>query len=184
MRKNENIWLIISLALISIFLLFPAEKSYAWGSSRSSGSDSYSGETSYSSGSTDYDSSYGGRGGTLTEDDCRNCHENLDYFPQLVDTNPGKHHILVGLHIPSWTIAPYGNAGENYDCFSCHTVDQTDDLEFQASVIRDCLQCHPVRTVTGYSGNVHHETPTARARRCGVCHDWGWSGGGSTGYGR
>jgi len=183
MNDNKNLWLIISVALISSMLLFPAARLYAWGSSDRSGYNSYSGGTSDSSGSGWTDDTDGGWGGSLTEDDCRNCHGDLDRFPQLIDTNPDKHHILLGLQIPSWTIAPDGMPGENYECLSCHTIDQTDDFVFQISVIRDCLQCHPIQTVTGYRSNVHHQTPTAQARQCGACHGWGWNGGGSTGYG-
>lgn len=183
MNKINNLWLAVPLVLIAVTLLFPAQKVFAWGSS--SYGSGYDSSSRYSSGSS-YNGSndtYGGWGGSLTEDDCRNCHEDLKRFPQLEDTNPDKHHILVGLNIPWWTVAPYGNSGEDYDCFSCHSVDQIDDSVFEIPVIRDCLECHPSRTVTGYSGNVHHQTPTARARQCGACHGWGSYGGSSSGYG-
>jgi hypothetical protein len=177
MKENKNLLLIISVALFSAMLLFPVAKVYAWGSSDSRWDDGYSGGSSDHSDSSWHDDTDGGWGGSLTEDDCRNCHEDLDRFPQLVDTNPDKHHILVGLQIPSWSIAPYGIPGENYECLSCHSVEQTEDMLFEISVIRDCLQCHPIQTVTGSprSENVHHMTETYRQRRCNDCHSiLGW----------
>lgn len=177
MKKNKNLWLIISVAFISATLLFPVAKVYAWGSSDSSWDDGYSGGWSDHSDSSWDDGTDGGWGRSLTEDDCRNCHEDLDRFPQLVDTNPDKHHILVGLQIPSWSIAPYGIPGENYACLSCHSVEQTEEMLFEISVIKDCLQCHPIQTVTGSprSENVHHMTETYRQRRCNDCHSiLGW----------
>jgi hypothetical protein len=173
MKSRKKLWFVLSMSIVSVALLLPAAEVFAWGSS------SYS-SRSYSDygGDGSSDSSYDSYGGSLTEDDCRNCHEDLNRFPQLEDTNPDKHHILVGLLIPSWTKAPYGNPGEIYECLSCHAVNQTDNSVFEITVTRDCLECHPSRTVTGYRDNVHHDTPTAR-RDCGACHGWN-----SSGYGR
>jgi hypothetical protein len=183
--KNKKIILLsITTAIFTATLLLSSVDASAWGSSESS---SYDGGTWGSSGSSysdtssgsswdDGSSGSGGWGGSLTEEDCRICHENLDRFPQLQDINPDKHHLLVGLEIPSSTIAPYGNPGENYECTSCHAVEQFNDV-FQIAVERDCLQCHPIQTVTGSprSENVHHMTETYRQRRCNDCHSiLGW----------
>ena len=138
--------------------------------------------------------------GEPTEDQCRNCHDNLTQFPMLLHRNPDRHHLLVGELIPplSQSKAPDAPAvapGEPYQCTSCHTF--TFNPSTGASVLdpefRDCLQCHPVWRVTGSpmggsGNNVHHETATFAARNCSVCHNnggyMGGDGGGGGGGGR
>ncbi len=174
MKKKKILLSSLTTAIFLAILLISTVDANAWGSSRSYSSD---GNTWSSSGSSWNDSSYGGWGGSLTEEDCRRCHENLDRFPQLQDFNPDKHHLLVGLEIPWSTIAPYGVSGDYYECTSCHVVEQFNDVDFQINVERDCLECHPIQTVTGSprSDNVHHMTETYRQRRCNDCHSiLGW----------
>lgn len=114
-------------------------------------------------------SSYGGGDPVITEKDCRLCHEDLQRFPGLKNTNPDKHHLLLGKEILQPTIAPYVTGGYKYECLSCHNIEQTDVTGYQTSVIRDCLQCHPIKTVSGSPGteNVHHKLSSYR---CSNCH--------------
>lgn len=183
MKKKKILLSSITIAIFLATLLISSVDAGAWGSSGSYSNDgdtwdsSGSSHTGHSSGSNWNDDSHGGWGGSLTEEDCRICHENLDLFPQLQDINPDKHHLLVGLEIPSSTISPYGTPGDYYECLSCHAVEQVDDFNFQITVERDCLLCHPIQTVTGSprSENVHHMTETYRQGRCDDCHDiLGW----------
>jgi hypothetical protein len=186
MKKYNYLLYIFAVAFISAAMLFVSDEAFAWSSSYSSSGGGWGGSSGSSSGSSSSgwgggsDGGWGGGSGSLTEEDCRLCHENLDRFPQLEDINPDKHHLLVGLEIPKSTVAPFGFPGELYECTSCHAVEQTDDMNFQIEVIRDCLQCHPIETVTGSprSQNVHHRTQTFFQGRCNACHSViGWGGG-------
>jgi len=142
-------------SLFTAALLFTPVNAEAWGSSGNS----------WESEGTSW-----GSGGSITEDDCRFCHEDLDRFPRLINTNPDKHHLFVGKEIPQTTIAPYATSSNNYECLSCHIIEQTDVTDFQISVERDCLQCHPIKTVSGSprSDNVHHDL---LYYRCNDCHN-------------
>lgn len=168
MRRSTG-GLATALILLAFTLAWPISRAEAWGS----GSwGSYSGDSYGSWDGTNY-------GGTPTEAQCRVCHEDLKRFPLLKYRNPDKHHLLLGSKIPSPTIAPNGIPGQTYQCLSCHTGQQIGS-SFQIDVVRNCLQCHPARTVTGSprSENVHHRTDTYRQFRCSVCHsDWGGSWG-------
>ncbi len=122
--------------------------------------------------------------GPPTEEQCRSCHDDLNQFPMLDDTNSNRHHILTGTPIPPlWESkapdAPGGVSGDPYQCQSCHNT-------HMVVAIRDCLQCHPVWRVTGHPRrgyNVHHETETFQRRQCNVCHNRGGSSGGMGGRG-
>lgn len=180
--KKKKIILAAGITTIfcSAFWYFTPTDAFSWGSS------SYS--SSYSSSSSSYDSSRSstsssysswGSGSSLTEDDCRECHENLDRFTLLKYENPDKHHLLVKETIPYNTIAPDGSPGEEYECFSCHSIEEDIEGNFKINVERDCLQCHPLNSVTGAprSSNVHHMSETYRRFSCNICHSiigWGW----------
>jgi hypothetical protein len=123
----------------------------------------------YSSLSSDGMNGYRGPDSVITEKDCRLCHEDLPRFPRLKNTNPDKHHLFLGKDIQQPTSAPYITSGYKYECLSCHNIEQTDVMNFQTSVIRDCLQCHPIKTVSGSprTENVHHKLSSYR---CSDCH--------------
>lgn len=125
--------------------------------------------STYSSSSSYGGSSYGGGDPVITEKDCRLCHEDLPRFPGLKNTNPDKHHLLLGKEIAQPTIAPYVTGGYKYECLSCHNIERTVVTGYQTSVIRDCLQCHPIKTVSGSPGteNDHHKLSSYR---CSNCH--------------
>ncbi len=111
-----------------------------------------------------------------TEAECRLCHEDRDSFPLLTHTNPDKHHLLVDSVIEEPVIAPYGVAGEVYECVSCHALSWSDSLySYTVELTRDCLECHPVETITGNprSDNVHHMTDTFDQFHCFACHSSG-----------
>lgn len=107
--------------------------------------------------------------GIPTTAECRICHDDLDRFPMLEDTNARLHHNLIGTVIPGLDEstapdAPGAVPGEDYGCLSCHDMNFISDYE-------DCLQCHPVWIVTGPPGrgdNVHHDT--FEHSNCGICH--------------
>ena len=109
--------------------------------------------------------------GAPSEDQCRNCHEDLTNFPMLNDSNPNKHHLLIGTDIIQPTAPPNTVLGDYYTCLTCHPV-----VDYNVSITRDCLQCHLVETVTGSpmrqgDSNRHHQTDTFANRDCGVCHN-------------
>ncbi len=122
--------------------------------------------------------------GPPTEEQCRSCHDDLNQFPMLNDTNANRHHVLIGTPIPPlWeSKAPDafgGVAGDPYQCQSCHDIHLLE-------TVRNCLQCHPEWRVTGNpmrGYNVHHETETFQNRQCNVCHNRGGSSGGGGGMG-
>jgi hypothetical protein len=156
MKKKNMVMTSITVFLFSATLFFTLYDAGAWGSSGSSWS---------------YDPR-GGWGDSTGEVDCLRCHGDLDRFPLLQYENPNKHHLLVGQEIPLSTIVPYETSGDTYECLSCHAIEQPDDMTYQISVERNCLQCHPASTVTGgpRSDNLHHDL---RNYRCNDCHGWG-----------
>ncbi len=134
----------------------------------------------------------GGGGGMMsifdgfpTEAECRNCHEDLERFPQLEIVNPDRHHRLIGTPIPDprqskAPDAPGGTPGEPYECTSCHEFVWDDtQTTYTLKPFRDCLQCHPVYVITGnpmMGTNVHHQTETFLQRNCRACHGRGMGG--------
>ncbi|MFH1214909.1 MAG: multiheme c-type cytochrome [Pseudomonadota bacterium] len=160
MKKKKMLVTSITIALFSGALFFAPDDAGAWGSSSSSWSDRSS---SSWSGDSYQDS---------TIEVCLRCHGDLDRFPRFQYENPDKHHLLVGHVIPRSTIAPYETFSDNYECLTCHALEQIDEMTYQVSVERNCLQCHPVSTVTGSprSDNLHHDL---RNYRCNDCHGWG-----------
>ncbi|MBA3007999.1 MAG: hypothetical protein KKB91_04830 [Proteobacteria bacterium] len=150
------------ITLFSTTLFFAHVAAAATRSSTNSSSSSYGGG-SYGGGG------YGGGDRAIIEKDCRLCHEDLPRFPGLKNTNPDKHHFLLGKEIAQPTIAPYVTGGYKYECLSCHNIERTVVTGYQTSVIRDCLQCHPIKTVSGSPGaeNVHHKLSSYR---CSNCH--------------
>ncbi len=123
--------------------------------------------------------------GFPTEAECRNCHEDLERFPQLEMPNPDRHHLLNGTPIPDPSQskapdAPGGIPGEPYECTSCHEFVWDDtQTHYTLKPFRDCLQCHPVYVITGSpmrSTNVHHQTETFWQRNCRACHGRGMGG--------
>lgn len=113
--------------------------------------------------------------GAPSEDQCRACHEDLTNFPMLGDINPNKHHLLIGTDIIQPTAPPNTVLGDYYTCTTCHPF-----VDYNVTILRDCLQCHLVETVTGSpmrqgDSNRHHQTDTFANRDCGVCHNnGGW----------
>lgn len=123
--------------------------------------------------------------GFPTEAECRNCHEDLERFPQLEIVNPDRHHRLIGTPIPDprqskAPDAPGGTPGEPYECTSCHEFVWDDtQTTYTLKPFRDCLQCHPVYVITGnpmMGTNVHHQTETFLQRNCRACHGRGMGG--------
>ncbi len=113
---------------------------------------------------------------STSESDCRVCHEDLDRFPQLANSNPDKHHLLLGSQIQAPVIAPYASEGDTYECLSCHYLIWSEaTLSYIFEDFRDCLLCHPRNTVTGnlQSANIHHETQTFYSSTCSTCHEGG-----------
>ncbi|MBU0943965.1 MAG: hypothetical protein KJ804_17520 [Proteobacteria bacterium] len=164
------------IAFFAIGLFFSPWQAESWSSSSSWDNPPLS-ENSLSSGLEDYSVPHspppGWADSSLSEALCRSCHEDLDRFPGLQYSNPDKHHLLIGQEIPQPTIAPYQPSAYNYECLSCHLIEQTDAMNFEVSLTRDCLQCHPLETVSGSSrrgDNVHHEFPSYH---CSNCHSWG-----------
>ena len=93
--------------------------------------------------------------GFPTEEQCRDCHEDLVRFPQLELANPDRHHRLIGTPIPDpgqskAPDAPGGTPGEPYECLACHRSVWDDSVvAYVFNPFRDCLQCHPASVVTG-----------------------------------
>lgn len=127
--------------------------------------------------------------GLPTEDQCRNCHDDLARFPQLAHVNADRHHRLVGSPVPQLGDSkapntPGGTPGDPYECTACHEfVWDTTQMMYVIKSFTDCLQCHPVSVVTGTPGmgtNVHHWTETFHLRECYSCHNnqmgMGWRG--------
>jgi hypothetical protein len=152
-----------SILFASIITLFAATLFFAHIAEASKRSSRYSSLSSYGM------SGYGGGDPVITEKDCRLCHEDLQRFPRLKNTNPDKHHLFLNKDILQPTSAPYITSGYKYECFTCHSLAQTDDIALQAFVIRDCLQCHPIKMVSGSprTENVHHKLSSYR---CSDCH--------------
>ncbi len=110
-----------------------------------------------------------------TEADCRVCHEDLDRFPFLVESNVNKHHFLIDLPVILPTAPPDAIFTDTYECLSCHPLAwDTDTSSSTIPLFRDCLVCHPVETVSGSPGrrgtNRHHQLA---AYTCKICHDDG-----------
>ncbi|MCB2180579.1 MAG: hypothetical protein KQH63_00960 [Desulfobulbaceae bacterium] len=165
MKRNHFLSLLIPVALILLF--FPSNIFARMSTSEADTTTSSWGNnsTSYGGGSPYWDDTI--------ESECRFCHEDLDRFPQLDDTNPNKHHLLTGKLVEPPVIAPYASEGDTYECSSCHGLtwsESTSSLTIE--VIRDCLQCHPVETVTGspHTDNRHHRTETFYQFNCTICH--------------
>jgi hypothetical protein len=147
----------------SIMTLFTATLFFAHVAVASKRSSRYTSLSSYGM------TCYGGGDPVITEKDCRLCHEDLQRFPGLKNTNPDKHHLFLNKEIQQPTSAPYIASGSQYECLSCHSMAQTDDISSQAFVIRNCLQCHPIEMVSGSprTENVHHKLSSYR---CSDCH--------------
>ena len=109
--------------------------------------------------------------GIPTVTDCLICHDDLERFPVLEDSDITLHHNLIDTVIPELyestaPDAPNAVPGEVYECLSCH------DFVTGFSDFRDCLQCHPVWIVTGSPGrgdNVHHDGMSG-SDSCIICH--------------
>jgi len=107
--------------------------------------------------------------GVPTETSCRICHDDLERFPELEDSNVNLHHNLIYTVVPELNESkapdtPNAVPGEVYECISCHDT-------FQPGW-RDCLQCHPVWIVTGPPGrgeNIHHNNVSG-PDSCVICH--------------
>ena len=173
------------IALVAVVTIVASQGLYArggmmgggWSSSGSTTDTSDSTADTSTTTSTDPYVSRRGGNGPLTEQVCRNCHENLELFPMLRVNNPSRHHALIGMTIEH-TTSPNGTIGQPYECQSCHVFGwsaETQTYEFTA--FRDCLHCHSLDTVSGKHGNRHHATATARSRQCHVCHGTGGMGG-------
>ncbi|MDO3377486.1 hypothetical protein [Geoalkalibacter halelectricus] len=103
----------------------------------------------------------------LEEADCRVCHgaNPPEFLEGIIDTTylPDRHHNLIGDTIPVNNSAPFGEAGETYECLSCHNLAMNDDGVFDFVTFRDCNFCH-----TGASP--HHTADRALAGNCQACH--------------
>ena len=107
-----------------------------------------------------------------SELECRACHDDLNRFPMLGDTNPNKHHLLISTDITEPTVPPGTILGDYYTCLTCHS---SADSTFYFT--RNCLECHSEESVTGAPSNQeinrHHQTESFINRDCSVCHDSG-----------
>lgn len=163
MQILRRFW--IALALITTLSLTLSQVAFGWGGSSGdswSSSDSTSG---WSSGDSTSGWSSGDSTGGWTAEDCRSCHDDWQNLP-LQFSNVDNHHKLIGTPVNHPT-APNAELSDHYVCTSCHVV----PLDGNFSAERDCLQCHDVNTVANrYRGNRHHDTDTARSRRCSTCH--------------
>lgn len=106
-----------------------------------------------------------------TESDCRLCHEDLERFPFLVESNVDKHHLLVNQPVILPTAPPDVILEDLYNCLLCHSLVWNPEISsYTISHYRDCLICHSVETVSGSPGrlgtNRHHEL----GYRCNICH--------------
>lgn len=73
----------------------------------------------------------------------------------------------MGQSIPPMTDAPNAQPGEQYQCFSCHSLEfftQTSSFE----EFRDCTVCHQLKP--GQPNTVHHRSERAIAGNCEDCH--------------
>ncbi len=107
----------------------------------------------------------------MVESDCRVCHSATPPDGIPVDTTylPDRHHALVDQTIPNPTDAPYGTAGNPYECLSCHVIEwngTTSSYELVQN-FRDCLICHDQDTG---EATVHHVTQLAEVGDCQACH--------------
>ena len=107
----------------------------------------------------------------MMESDCRVCHSATPPAGVPVDTTylPDRHHALVDQIMPANTDAPYGVAGQPYECLSCHLIEWnpiTSSFEL-AQNFRDCLICHDQDTG---EATVHHATQLAEVGDCQACH--------------
>lgn len=107
----------------------------------------------------------------MVESDCRVCHNATPPDGVPVDTTylPDRHHALVDQIMPSSTDAPYGIAGNPYECLSCHVIEWnavTSSFELVQN-FRDCLICHDQDTG---EATVHHVTDLAEVGDCQSCH--------------
>ncbi len=80
-----------------------------------------------------------------------------------------RHHAKVGLIMGEHTQAPFGTAGEAYECLSCHKLEWDDATSmYQLSDnFKNCLNCH---TQIEGSASVHHLTAQAQSLNCKHCH--------------
>ena len=117
----------------------------------------------------DYKEGIGIFGDTPTQEDCRNCHYDLNRFPQLGTSNPNRHHRLVNKPILGLangsqpTRAPGDTSKGIYTCLTCHELARGSRGYFELKPFRDCLRCHIKESVTGSpqaGTNVHHFTKT------------------------
>ena len=107
----------------------------------------------------------------LQESDCRFCHSATPPDGVPVDTTylPDRHHALVGTTMPTLTDAPYGTAGNPYECLSCHVLEwNTTTYSYElVQNFRDCLICHDQGVG---EPTVHHATELALVGDCQACH--------------
>lgn len=102
--------------------------------------------------------------GAMEEADCRVCHSANPPAGVPVDTTylPDRHHNLVGTTISDPNSAPFGSAGQTFECTSCHNLVLVNNV-FRFETFRDCNFCH-----TG--GSPHHTTAEALMGDCVSCH--------------
>ncbi len=108
--------------------------------------------------------------GNLAEADCRACHNQNPPIAAVDPTYlPDRHHLLVGLPVPSPTASPNpADAAGNYECLTCHSsVFNPVTFAFELQVFRDCLFCH---SQSAGQETVHHATTLAQTQDCKACH--------------
>ncbi len=133
--------------------------------------------------------------GAPTEEQCRLCHGDNSGVPNPAAgaVNADRHHSRVGKPIEGlyygWheTVAPGDISRGEYHCLTCHTTEYSEETDSETIVLtNDCLQCHPVWSVTGRpmrGSNVHHATRSFQQRQCRNCHGF-LNNGGRGGMGR
>ncbi|RJX24059.1 MAG: PKD domain-containing protein [Desulfobulbus sp.] len=121
---------------------------------------------------------------TLSEPDCRLCHEDPNVAFNGANI-PNRHHLLVEQDAErincDFTAAPFADCptadGKMYECLDCHSLvwnSATFSYDFQT--FRDCLFCHQQQPD---QASVHHLTQPAQESNCKKCHapidnPWAW----------
>jgi hypothetical protein len=118
----------------------------------------------------------------LTKLNCAYCHapeklsaEEIAQMGWVFDRpemKPGiladRHHLRVDTIMQDGTQAPFGTAGDPYQCLSCHKLEWSEaTMNYQLSDnFKDCQNCH----ISNDKATVHHLTSQAQSLNCKHCH--------------